>query len=373
MPLQFFTDKNGNRKSRYVAPSTNFKKSSKRPKRLSLEDIGMETPTRPRLSDDEKEERRKAAFNRGGKFENNFFKNALPSSVSNFLYNLDERNQLNRLNQFPEQRSDRFANVQQNIRDAASNEGFNFDNLFMGANVSADRRDPNEVRDDPEGGFIDASGKVTTEDILRSRPGVSEQDILNAVGNTQFNPAVVGSLMTPAAGFSTSALGDYLTGGQGVGGLMSDNNAMFSTFPDNTATNTVNMTAPRGNFNNVPPNERSISGGLLQTPTFNFDVAPFGGTGIYDNLMLEAIQNSPFGSGITLNPNLTPSTASAGFLGVNALSPTGTINIGNLGTVTDQFGRELFGQERIDFINNEFARLQNENKALSNLGLNILR
>ena len=73
MPLQFFTDKNGNRKSRYVAPSTNFKKSSKRPKRLSLEDIGMETPTRPRLSDDEKEERRKAAFNRGGKFENNFF------------------------------------------------------------------------------------------------------------------------------------------------------------------------------------------------------------------------------------------------------------------------------------------------------------
>ena len=362
MPLEFFTDKDGKRKSRYVPPKRE-------------------------LSRTERLRKRQASFGAGGKFENNFLRN-LFGGAGNRIDKAQDARQLERLKEFPEVQSDRFRNLQarrmRDERDAPQQvftdsegkrrtEGFNFEDLFMGTNVSADRRDPNEVRDDPEGGFIDASGKVTTEDILRSRPGVSEQDILNAIGNTQFNPAVVGSLMTPAAGFSTSALGDYLTGGQGVGGLMSDNNAMFSTFPDNTATNTVNMTAPRGNFNNVPPMERSISGGLLQAPTFNFDVAPFGGTGIYDNIMLEAIQNSPFGSGITLNPNLTPSTASAGFLGVNALNPTGTINIGNLGTVTDQFGRELVGQERIDFINNEFAKLQNQNSQLSNFDLNILR
>jgi hypothetical protein len=398
MPLQTFTDKNGNKKTRYVRPSANFQKSSRRPKRLSLEDIGMKTPTRPRLSDDEKEESRRAAFNRGGKFENNFFRNALPSSVSNFLYNLDERNQLNRLNQFPEQRSDRFANVQQNIRDAASNEGFNFDRFFNTANV--DRRDPNEVRpfQSNDGNLQDISGEVTKTDILRGRPGISEEDILRSIGNTQFDPRAVNPILTAGAGFGDTALAEFIDPNRfnafrtneaystsnrpaGLGGLLYDAlggttvDEVLSTYPDNTeafnimkgntspSTNLGVSNTNMGGFSERPPPGMR---GLL-TPTFNFDIAPFGGTGFYDSILSRALADSAFGGGINVNPNLPASTAGFG------TAPTGTINIGNLGTVTDQFGRELFGQEREDFINNEFAKLQQEKERLRNLSLNILR
>lgn len=343
MPLVFSKDpKTGKKTSRYVAP-------------------------KPKLSRREQREQRAAAYGTGGKFENNIFR-GLSRSLG--IDKRDDEKQIARLKKYPEQASERYRQVQRNVADAAATGGFNFDNLFMGTNL--DRRDPNEIRDTAEGGFIDNSGKVTTADILRSRPGVSERDVMNAVGSTQFDPRVVGSIMTPAAGFSDSALGDYITGGRGVGGLMSDDNSIFATYPNNMPVPVVNN-RPTGNFNNLPPGERSISGGLLATPTFNFDVAPFGGTGIYDNIMLKAIQDSPFGSGINLNSSLTPSIVDTGFLGSKALNPSGTINIGNIGTVTDQFGRELSGQERIDFINSEFNKLKNRNDALSNFNLGILR
>ena len=408
MPLQFFTDKNGNRKSRYVAPSANFKKSSKRPKRLSLEDIGytpgkisdklkddpiIKAQNKGRLSDDEKEELRKATYNRGGRLENNIT-GFLPSGFTNFLYNLDEQNQLNRLNQFPEARSDRFANVQQNIRDAASNEGFNFDRFFNTPNV--DRRDPNEVRpfQSNDGNLQDISGEVTKTDILRGRPGISEDDILRSIGNTQFDPRAINPILTAGAGFGDTALAEFIDPNRfnafrtneaystsnrpgGFGGLLYDAlggttvDEVLSTYPDNTEAFNImkgNTSPSTANTNMGVFSERPPPGmtGLL-APTFNFDIAPFGGTGFYDRILSRELSNSPFGSGININPNLAASTAGFG------TAPTGTINIGNIGAVTDQFGRELFGQEREDFILSEFAKLQQEKERLGNLSLNILR
>tara|TARA_R110002020_G_scaffold12903_2_gene46859 strand:+ start:254 stop:1390 length:1137 start_codon:yes stop_codon:yes gene_type:complete len=360
-----------------------------------------------KLSKSQELRRRNASYGSGGKFENNFVRSGLGGAGNRVDKARDER-QLRNLREFPEVQSDRFRNVDKNIRDAASNEGFNFDNLFMGTNL--DRKNPvtrkpgtfspltkgrilrggatDEVR-------LDQSNDSSTVNIANE---ITPKMVANALGvegvaegDTSFNRSLLSSVLTPAAEFGNSFLGSYIDPNRfnafrtneaystpnrpgGFGGLLYDAlggttvDEVMSTYPNN-----MPIDRPRGNFNNLPPTERSISGGLLGTPTFNFDVAPFGGTGFYDNIMLEAIQDSPFGSGITLNPNLTPSTASIGFLGRNAASPTGTINIGNLGTVTDELGRELVGQERVNFINNEFSKLQNENTALSNLGLNILR
>jgi len=362
MPLVFSKDpKTGKKTSRYVPP-------------------------KPKLSRREQREQRAAAYGTGGRYENNIFR-GLSRGLG--IDKRDDEKQIARLKKYPEQASERYRQVQRNVADAAATGGFNFDNLFMGTNI--DRKDPvmrEEGAFSPfteskilRGGASDEVRLVPTRDdsTVNISGQITPSDVANALriegiapGDTSFDPRVVNPVLTPGMGFANTALGDYITGGRGVGGLMSDDNSIFATYPNNIPSPVVNN-RPTGNFNNLPPTERSISGGLLGTPTFNFDVAPFGGTGFYDNIMLKAIQDSPFGSGINLNSSLTPSIVDTGFLGSRALNPSGTINIGNIGAVTDQFGRELSGQERIDFINSEFNKLKNRNDALSNFNLGILR
>jgi len=92
-----------------------------------------------KLSKSQELRRRNASYGSGGKFENNFVRSSLGGAGNRVDKARDER-QLRNLREFPEVQSDRFRNVQKNIRDAASNEGFNFDNLFMGTNL--DRKNP---------------------------------------------------------------------------------------------------------------------------------------------------------------------------------------------------------------------------------------
>lgn len=338
MPLVFSKDpKTGKKTSRYVAP-------------------------KPKLSRREQREQRAAAYGTGGKFENNIFR-GLSRSLG--IDKRDDEKQIARLKKYPEQASERYRQVQRNVADAAATGGFNFDNLFMGTNI--DRRDEDEVRVRPEEDYTNISGSIDSTD--KENPYVAAAaNYGNTALGQYLDPNRYNAFRTNQA-YGTSNRPSGLLGGlyDALGGTTVDE--VMSTYPDNTPTAVVNN-RPVGNFNNLPPTERSLSGGLLGTPTFNFDVAPFGGAGVYDKIMLDAIQNSPFGSGIALNPSLTPSVAKSGFLGLN---PSGTINIGNIGTVTDQFGRELSGQEKIDFINSEFNKLKNRNDALSNFNLGILR
>lgn len=382
MPIKTSRDpKTGKLTYKYTAPKGGFKRS----KRLDPKDVGINIPTK-RYSEQQKEDRRSAQYNPGGVFENNPFRRGLEAfGLGGLVGGLDKLNadrQLRLLNENPDLRSSRFANVQKNIRDAAATGGFNFDNLFMGANV--DRRGTDEIRDTAEGGFVNNSGKVTVEDILRSRPGISEQEIMSSIGSTQFDPRVVGSIMTPAAGFGNSALASYIdpnrynafrtdqayrtdnrpSGLLGniydlVGGTTIDE--VMSTYPDNTAT--VIDDRPRGNFNNMPPTERSISGGLLGIPQFSFNIAPFGG-GIKEYIgnreLKTGIAESPFASSIGFNSNLTPS-----LLGES-------INIGNIGQVTDAYGNVLTGSARDAFLTEQFKKLQQLRPALEGYNLNIL-
>jgi len=365
MPVKTSRDpKTGKLTYKYEAPKGGFKKS----KRLSPEDVGIKTPTK-RYSEQQKEDRRSAQYNPGGVFENNPFRRGLEAfGLGGFVGGLDKLNadrQLRLLNENPDLRSSRFANVQKNIRDAAATGGFNFDNLFMGANV--DRRDEDEVRVRPEEDYTNISGSIDSTD--KENPYVAAAaNYGNTALGQYIDPNRYNAFRTNKA-YGTSNRPSGLLGGlyDVLGGTTVDE--VMSTYPDNMPVPVVNN-RPTGNFNNLPPTERSLSGGLLGTPTFNFDVSPFGGAGVYDKIMLDAIRNSPFGSGIGINSSLTPSVAKGGFLGLN---PSGTINIGNIGTVTDPYGRELSGQERIDFINSEFNKLKNQNDALSNFNLGILR
>ena len=343
MPLVFSRDpKTGKKTSRYVAP-------------------------KPKLSRREQRERRAAAYGTGGRFEDNFMRR-LFGGAGNRLDQRDDARQIERLKKYPEQASERYRQVQRNVADAAATGGFNFDNLFMGTNI--DRRDEDEVRVRPEEDYTNISGSVESTD--KENPYVAAAaNYGNTALGQYIDPNRFNAFRTNQA-YGTSNRPSGLLGGlyDVLGGTTVDE--VMSTYPDNTPAAVVNN-RPTGNFNNLPPAERAISGGLLTTPTFNFDVAPFGGAGLYDKIMLDAIRNSPFGSGIGINSSLTPSIVDTGFLGSRALNPSGTINIGNIGTVTDQFGRDLSGQERIDFITSEFNKLKSQNDALSNFNLGILR
>lgn len=382
MPVTTSRDpKTGKLTYKYEAPKGGFKRS----KRLNPEDVGIKTPTK-RYSEQQKEDRRSAQYNPGGVFENNPFRRGLEAfGLGGFVSGLDKLNadrQLRLLNENPDLRSSRFANVQKNIRDAAATGGFDLSGLLNVPNI--DRRGTDEIRDTAEGGFVNNSGRVTVEDILRSRPGISEQEIMSSIGSTQFDPRVVGSIMTPAAGFGNSALASYIdpnrynafrtdqaystdnrpSGLLGniydlVGGTTIDE--VMSTYPDNTAT--VVDDRPRGNFNNLPPTERSLSGGLLGTPQFSFNIAPFDNRfgSSYGNFKLrKGISESPFASNIGFNSNLTPS-----LLGES-------INIGNIGQVTDAYGNVLTGSARDVFLNEQFKTLQQLRPELAGYNLNIL-
>ena len=342
-----------------------------------------------KLSKSQELRRRNASYGSGGKFENNFVRSGLGGAGNRVDKARDER-QLRNLREFPEVQSDRFRNVDKNIRDAASNEGFNFDNLFMGGSV--DSRGEDEVRVNPEGGFVNNSVKVTKEDILRAMPGISPEDIMAAIGNTQFDPRVVGSIMTPGAGFGGSALGSYITGGEGVGGLMSNNNPIFDSYSDNSQaynemvgnTNKTLLGAAVGSglpLDRPPPGMGNVfierpspgmggQGGLLTDPRFNFEIGSFGGTGFLDSRLREAIENAGFGNGIGFSNELPASTAS-GIMG----SGGGTINIGNVGNVVDQFGNSLTGNAANAFIQSQFEALQRqkEGERLRNFDLNIIQ
>ena len=347
-------------------------------------------------------DREQARDGMGGSNENNITRSVIGSIFGRNPMNAVDRardaTQQRILQANPDIMSDRYRRSldrSRSIEPDAINSGFNFDNLFMGGSV--DSRGEDEVRVNPEGGFVNNSGKVTTEDILRATPGISPEDITRAIGNTQFDPRVVGSIITPGMGYGDSAVGSYITGGEGVGGLMSDDNPIFDSYPDNTQaynemvgnTNKTLLGAAVGSglpLDRPPPGMGNVfmerpspgmggQGGLLTDPRFNFDVASFGGTGFYDDIMLDAIQNSPFGSGISINPNLTPSTASVGFLGRNAASPYGTINIGNVGNVVDQFCNSLTGNAANAFIQSQFEALKRreQGERLRNFDLNIIQ
>ena len=96
MPLQFYTDKDGKRKSRYVPP-------------------------KKKLSRTEMLRKRQASFGAGGKFEDNYIRN-LFGGAGNRLDRAQDERQLARLKEFPEVQSDRFRNLQarrmRNERDA---------------------------------------------------------------------------------------------------------------------------------------------------------------------------------------------------------------------------------------------------------------
>jgi len=335
--------------------------------------------------------RRNASYGSGGKFENNFVRSALGGAGNRIDRAQDER-QLRNLKEFPEVQSDRFRNVQKNIRDAASNEGFNFDNLFMGTNL--DRRPEDGVRVNPtrDDSFVNNAENVRKEDILQYLPGISPEDITRAIGNTQFDPRVVGSIMTPGMGYGGSALGSYITGGEGVGGLMSNNNPIFDSYSDNSQaynemvgnTNKTLLGAAVGSglpLDRPPPGMGNVfierpspgmggQGGLLTDPRFNFEIGSFGGTGFLDSRLREAIENAGFGNGIGFSNELPASTAS-GIMG----SGGGTINIGNVGNVVDQFGNSLTGNAANAFIQSQFEALkrQKEGERLRNFDLNIIQ
>lgn len=350
MPLVFSKDpKTGKKTSRYVPP-------------------------KPKLSRREEREQRAAAYGTGGKFENNIFR-GLSRSLG--IDRRDDEKQIARLKKYPEQASERYRQVQRNVADAAATGGFNFDNLFMG--TSLDRKDPVTRKEGTfspftkskilRGGASDELRLVPTRDdsTVNISGQITPSDVANALriegitpGDTSFDPRLVNPVLTPGMGFANTALGDYITGGRGVGGLMSDDNPIFATYPDNMP---IVEDRPRGNFNNLPPTERSLSGGLLGTPQFSFNIAPFDNRfgSSYGNFKLRrGISESPFASNIGFNSNLTPS-----LLGES-------INIGNIGQVTDAYGNVLTGSARDAFLTQQFQRLQQLRPELEGYKLNIL-
>jgi len=363
-----------------------------------------------KLSKSQELRRRNASYGSGGKFENNFVRSGLGGAGNRVDKARDER-QLRNLREFPEVQSDRFRNVDKNIRDAASNEGFNFDNLFMGTNL--DRKNPvtrkpgtfspltkerilrggatDEVRLDPsnDSSTVNIANKITPEMVANALgvEGVAE-------GDTSFNPELINSVLTPTAEYGNTALGSYIDPNRfnafrtneaystpnrpgGFGGLLYDLlggttvDEVMSTYPDNT--NKTLLGSPRvgsGLPLDRPPPGMGGQGGLLTDPQFNFEIGSFGGTGFLDSRLRQAIENAGFGNGIGFSNELPASTAS-GIMG----SGGGTINIGNVGNVVDQFGNSLTGNAANAFIQNQFGALQRqkEGERLRNFDLNIIQ
>jgi len=430
MPIKTSRDpKTGKLTYKYTAPKGGFKKS----KRLDAKDLGINVPKTNVKPPKPGTDRFRTQYNTGGRYYDdrkpdpldfasprlNFIRSGMSAlGLKPGIDRAMDAKQIERLKQYPELRSDQYIQSLKRVADAGATGGFDFDALFSPTDprVSQTNRGLLQSQD-----MVLANQADPTSGVLEGG-ALSDADIINKVGDNVVDAPLV---------FAADNYADTTLGGiKDAAGTANLDAQINETYPDNTnlfnqrmlnimttdggqttpssytainpylaadtrryeerrvsnpyvtTDNVGNMylaptpvvnNRPTGNFNNLPPAERAMSGGLLTTPTFNFDVSPFGGTGFYDNIMLKAIKDSPFGSGIALNPSLTPSIVDTGFLGSRALNPSGTINIGNIGTVTDQFGRELSGQERIDFIVSEFNKLKNQNDALSNFNLGILR
>jgi hypothetical protein len=335
---------------------------------------------KPKLSRREQREQRAAAYGTGGKFEDNFMRK-LFGGAGNRLDQRDDARQIERLKKYPEQAGERYRQVQRNVADAAATGGFNFDNLFMGSNV--DRRGEDEVRVRPEEDYTNISGSIDSTD--KENPYVAAAaNYGNTALGQYIDPNRYNAFRTNKA-YGTSNRPSGLLGGlyDVLGGRTVDE--VMSTYPDNTqaynqsvgnTTETLLGAAVGSGLSlDRPPPGEGGQGGLLTDPRFNFDIGSFGGTGFLDSRLRKAIDGfgNGFGNGIGFSNDIPASIAYnplSGLLG----SGRGTINIGNVGNVVDQYGNYLTGNAANAYIQSQFEALQRRElgKRLRDYDLNII-
>ena len=351
MPLEFFRDKDGKKKSRYI------------------------TPSESRRREQEREERRRTAEGSGGVGEDTNYVRRLFNVFGNAGTRLDkmvDQDQLERLKKFPDLQSPRFKNVQKNRRDAARNEGFDFDSLFSATLPDTVVRAPVEVR----------PSRGTTGDRRPELEKIRDEQI---IGSDQ--PLTVGRSYT----------GDRTGGTNQVFGSTSPNTVGRSITGDRRMTQEEAMANrdafTRGNIDLFFPgrNPVPVSAGTPLTPTvggfsrnligllnqnvgnfvpganqFPVGIAPFGGSrGLgkgLDFFANQELRSAIAGTPLFIDESLPFSTRGS------------SINVGNFGQGFDIFGNPMTPQMQQQRVTDAFGFLQNleDNERLLGYNLNIL-